>query len=293
MKEALLDALIDSFKVFVVIVLIYIILSFVEDKISHSKKFSKQNKLSPLIGASAGLIPQCGLSVVASDMYIKEHITMGTLVATFIATSDEALPIMLSEPKKIKWILPVLLIKLVVGFIVGYLVDLIYRHSNEEVHEHLDHCHHHEEVHVGCCHHHIDDEKENPLHKHLVHPLLHSLKIFAYVLAVNIVFSLIVYYVGDDAIINFISKNKYVAPLFTTLVGMIPNCASSVIITELYITSGLSFGATMAGLIMNAGLGMVILLKNKNVWKKTAIIWGIMIATALVVGYFTCLIIGF
>ncbi len=293
MKDVILDALLDSALVFAVILVIYIILSFIEDKIANSKLFRKENKLSPLIGASAGLIPQCGLSVVASDMYVKGHITMGTLVAVFIACSDEAIPIMATDPKKIKWVLPVLLIKLLVGFVVGYVVHMLHHKESEDVHEHLEHCHHDEEVHIGCCHHHIDDNDESKLHKHLIHPILHSLKLFAYVLIVNLIFNFIIYKVGENSISSFLSNNKYLNPIFSTVVGMIPNCASSVVITELYIESGLSLGATMAGLIMNAGLGMVILLKHKSMYKKLGIILAIMLSTALIVGYSLCFIFGF
>lgn len=293
MKDVLLDAFIDSIKVFVVVLIIYIILSFVENKIASSKHFSKENKLSPLIGASAGLVPQCGLSVVASDMYIKGHITMGTLVAVYIATSDEAVPIMLSDYHKIKWVLPVLLIKLIAGFMVGFLVHMLHHKETKVVEEHLHHCHHEGEVHVGCCHHHIDDNKENPLRKHFTHPLVHSFKLFIYVFVVNLLFGIIIYKVGDDSIASFISNNKYITPILSMVVGIIPNCASSVVITELYVSSGLSLGATISGLIMNAGLGLVVLIKNRSMWKKIPIIIGIMCATSLIFGYILCLIFGF
>lgn len=293
MKDVLIDALLDSLKVFIVILVIYILLSFVEHKIARNKYFSKENKLSPLIGATAGLVPQCGLSVVSADMYIKGHITMGTMVAVFIACSDEAIPIMLSDPHNIKWVLPVLLIKLIAGFMVGFLVHMLHHKETEEVHHHLEECHHEEEVHVGCCHHHIDDEKENPLHEHFIHPLIHSLKLFAYVFVVNLILGTIIWQVGEDSIANFLESNKYIAPILSMLVGVIPNCASSVVITELYIGSGLSFGACISGLIMNAGLGMVVLIKNKSMWKKTLVVLGIMMASSLVFGYLLCFIMGF
>lgn len=293
MKDVLIDALIDSLKIFIVVFIIYVILSFVEDKIAKSKKFSKENKLSPLIGASAGLVPQCGLGVVAADMYVKGHITMGTLVAVFVACSDEAVPIMMSDTSKIKWVLPVLIVKFISAFIIGYLVHMFHHKETKDVHDHLEHCHHHEDVHVGCCNHHIDDKKENVLHAHIIHPLIHSLKLFIYVLIVNLIFGFIIYGVGEDAIAKFISNNKYLTPFYSAIVGMIPNCASSVVITELYISSGLSFGATIAGLIMNAGLGMVVLIKNKSMWRKTLVILAIMLSSSLIIGYGLCLIMGF
>ena len=251
-------------------------------------------------------MPQCGMSVVASDMYIASHISMGTIVATFIACSDEAIPILLSgvkSGKDVLMILLVLLIKLFVGFIIGFMVDLFYhehrKHNespedHEEDHEHIEEdTYDSTQVHVGCCHHHIEDSKESGWHKHLLHPLVHSLKIFIYVLIVNLIFGFIVYFVGEDSIINFLKANRYIAPILSTIVGMIPNCASSVVITELYMSECLSIGATISGLIMNAGLGMVVLLRKKSMWKKTFIIFSIMFITALVVGYTLCLILGF
>lgn len=291
MVDALIDALLDSLKVLAVVVVFYILISFIEGKIS--RLMNRRNKFSTAIGAVSGLIPQCGISVVAADMYYKEHITMGTIIAVFIACSDEALPIMLSEPSKILMVFPLLLIKLVVGFIVGFSVDLVYKKSTEEAIEHLDHCEHEEEVHVGCCHHHIDDKEERSLHKHLLHPLLHSLKIFGYILAVNVVFALLIYYIGEDNINEFLVQNKYLTPLASSLVGVIPNCASSVVITDMYLLDNISFGACISGLIMNAGLGMIVLLRKPNMWKKTLIIFTIMFVTSLVVGYLICFIFGF
>ncbi len=294
MKDVILDALLDSLKLLAVVIVIYILLSFVEDKIAKSKKISKENKLAPLIGASTGIIPQCGMSVIAADMYIRSHITMGTVVAAFVACSDEALPILLSKvssTKDVLMLLLVLLVKIVSGFIVGFLTDLIITRKEVENHSHDDY--HDDDEHIGCCHHHIEDGHEKWLHKHIIHPLLHSIKIFLYVFAVNLIFGFIVYFVGENVISNFLITNKYIAPIFSMLVGMIPNCASSVIITELYLSKGIAFGAMISGLIMNAGLGMVVLIKKKSMWKQTLTIFTIMILTSLVVGYTLCFIMGF
>jgi hypothetical protein len=186
-------------------------------------------------------------------------------------------------------VLPLILIKFVLGFLVGFTVDLLIRpkDKSEETEEPLD------KVHIGCCGHEIDNEEESKWHKHLFHPLLHSLKIFAYVFGVNLIFGLILYYVGQDRIASFLEANKYLTPLYSTLIGMIPNCASSVIISEMFINGDLSFGAALAGLIVNAGLGMVILLKDRKAIKKTMTIFGILSLVSLVSGYITCLILGF
>ncbi|MCQ2603207.1 MAG: arsenic efflux protein, partial [Clostridia bacterium] len=204
-----------------------------------------------LIGVSGGLLAQCGFSVVATDLYKKRHITVGTLLGVYLATSDEALPIFLANPDKALHILPILGCKFVLGLLVGYLADLIYTKSRKEVEHHHEECEHEPEIHIGCCHHEIEEEnhddghdhshceepcgdeiehklekrKEN-LHKYLLHPLVHSLKIFAYVFVINIIFGIIIYYVGEDKMIAFLSQNKYIAPLLSVVIGAIPNCAS-------------------------------------------------------------------
>lgn len=295
MGEVLLDALLDSLKVLGVAFVLYIIISFLEEKIASS--LTKKSKLSPLIASALGLIPQCGLGVVASDLYVKRHITMGTLIALFLSCSDEALPIILTSDKAIT-LIPIIIIKFVIGFIVGFVVDLFYTKSKEEIHEHMEHCHHHmeEEIHVGCCNHHIEeDEEESKLHKHLLHPLLHSLKIFGYVLVINIVLGTLIYLIGGEEVLaNFLANSRWLAPLFSTLIGLIPNCAASVVIAEVYLVEGASFmGACISGLLMNAGLGLLFLFKNKGHAKENFTILAIMFSVSIVVGYVTTLILTF
>lgn len=291
MVDVILDSLIDSLKVLTVVILFNVLLSFVENKLSHI--FSHHEKASPLIGASLGLIPQCGISVVSSDLYIKNHISLGTIIAIFISCSDEALPILLSDKEKGIMVLPLILIKFILAICVGYIVDLIYKKNKVEVNNHLKDCHHKEEIHVGCCGHDIDNESESKVKKHIIHPLIHSLKIFLYVFVINLIFGLIIYFVGLDTFKEFLSQNKYLTPLYATLIGLIPNCASSVLVTELYLIDGVSFATLLAGLITNAGLGMVMLFKNKNMVKKTFIIMGIMVLIALISSYTISLIFGF
>ncbi len=138
---------------------------------------------------------------------------------------------------------------------------------------------------TGCCGHHIHAEAESPIHEHLVHPLLHSLKIFAYVLVVNMVFGTLIYFITEERILEFLGQAKWVTPLVSVLVGLIPNCASSVLLTELFLLGGLPFGALFAGLAVNAGLGLVYLLKNKKAIKDVLILESTLIVTSLLFGY--------
>lgn len=306
MGHALLHALLDSLKVFPFLILLYIIIEVVEEKVSTSKHFVKytNGKYATVVGAGLGLIPQCGFSVVASDLYSKRYIKMGTMLAIFIATSDEALPIILSNPEKAYLIFPLLAIKFVCALIVGYGVDfvanLIYKKKTvveivppaEHEHNH-DHEHEHEDTHEdeisGCCGHNVEG-KRNTLKKFFVHPLIHSLKIFVYIFIVNAVLEVLIHYLGEEAIVNFMQSVTYLQPLIVPLVGLIPNCASSVLITQLLIIDGITFGSAVAGLCVNAGIGLAVLFKqNKNI-KQNLSVLAILYLSSVALGYIITLI---
>ena len=275
-------ALIDSLKVFILVFILYFALSFVENYIS--KKLSSNNKVSPFFGSLLGLIPQCGISVAASDLYIKRKITVGTLVAVFLACSDEAIFILLASEKFLT-VFPLLFIKLVVGFISGMMIDSFIlrkqklKKDNEEV--------------VSCAHHHEHHHHDSKLKHNFKHTLLHSIEILIYVFIVNFIFGLLIELLGEAKLIIFLQNNKYFAPLFSSIIGVIPNCASSVVLSELYIINGLSFGALLSGLLMNAGLGLVYLFKKKENLKMNINVVVIMFIISLIIGYLTCLINGF
>jgi hypothetical protein len=279
-KDVLLDALKDSALVLAFVFLFHVLLSFIEDKLSNF--LTKNHKLSPLFGSLFGIIPQCGTSVLAADLYIKKYITIGTVVAVFLSCSDEALIVLLTHPTaKTIMVLPLIASKFVIGFLVGFVFDLVKKDKVVEVDEEL------KDVTCEPHHHHHGKVK---IHKHLIHPLIHSLEIFAFVFVINVSLGLIIASVGEQNFSNFIISNKYLSPLFATLIGLIPNCVSSVLISELYISSALPFGALLAGLMMNAGLGMLVLLKNKSALKDTLLIFGVCFVSSIVFGYVASLI---
>lgn len=311
----LVDALLDSLKLLPFLFLAYVLIELLETYMSKkvvSKKFYK-GKFAPLVGAGFGIVPQCGFSVVATDLYSQKKITVGTLIAIFIATSDEAIPILFGKLNSAKvgyTILILIAVKFIVGVIAGYLVDLavyglrkrktqnfstevVVKNEEEKSIEH-DHKHeeheedHSEEIsthHKGCCGHEIEENKVHPAKQYLLHPLIHTLKIFAYILIINIAFSALIYYIGEDKITDFLTSAKYFAPLVATLIGLIPNCASSVVLTNLMVIGGLNLSACISGLIVNAGIAYTILFKqNKNMKANFAII-GIVSAISIGVGY--------
>ena len=281
--DKLLDALKDSVLVFAFVFLFHVILSFIETPVSNF--LVKRKKTAPIFGALFGLIPQCGTSVVAAELYIKKLITFGTLIAVFLACSDEALLMLLGAwNEKTLAIFPLIGLKLAAGILFGFLIDLVIaRHQKLEEVDHVDERHE--------CHEH--HHENTPIHAHLVHPLIHALKIFIYVFIINLALNLLIAWVGEENFANFMISNRYLAPLFTSIIGLIPNCASSVLITELYLSGTLSFGALFAGLLVNSGLGVMILVKEYKNIKKTLLILGVCFAIAVALGYLTCLVSGF
>ena len=183
-------------------------------------------------------------------------------------------------------VLPLILIKVTLGIIFGIAIDLIYKKQVVETHEApLED--------VTCQDHHHKDHDDTKFHKHFIHPLIHSLELFVYVFVINVALGLIIAAVGEENFAGFIVQNKYLSPLFGAIIGLIPNCVSSVLLSELYVAGHLSFGSLLAGLLVNSGLGITVLIKNKNMIKIALVVVGICFAIAVSSGYIACLISGF
>lgn len=299
--DVLLDSLIDTAKLLPVLLIVYFLIEYLEYK--NVFKFEKSRllsgKASPIMGALFGTVPQCGFSVISSELYSKQKISAGALVAVFIATSDEAIPIMISDYKAIPSLLMLIAVKLVMAIAIGYMTYFLYNkifakktqsatlvHSEaheEHTHEHDEHEHDehdsHEHIHA-CCNHDLETNKYN-----WKHPLIHSLKISLYILIINIVMGSIIMFVGEDNLIAFLNSGYYFQPLIALVIGLIPNCASSVILTELYLMGSISFGAIITGLSVNAGIGLIFLLKENKKPKENLFIILMLIIPSLIFGY--------
>lgn len=278
MGEVFLDALLDSLKLFPFLFLIYIIIEILEHRTNISRNSNVlRGKLAPLLGAATGIIPQCGFSVMAAKLYDRRLIRTGTVLAVFLATSDEAFILLLADGTHAAWIMPMIAVKFAVAVGVGYAVNAIF--SKEKLSE-LSEA---EEIHGTACGH--DHEEDSKFKSYFLHPLLHSLEIFIYILVVNILFGLIIYYVGEDKFALFLQKGEFVQPLVAAAVGLIPNCASSVILTNAFISGYISFGSCIAGLCANAGLGFVVLFKNPKNIKRTIFLLIAIYLISIAVGY--------
>lgn len=290
--NVLLEALIDTAKLIPLLVIVYYLIEFLEYKNIFRFEKSKllNGKASPVVGALFGSVPQCGFSVISSELFAEKKISIAALIAVFVATSDEAIPLMIADYKSIPSLLMLIATKIVFAILIGYLTLALYKvffkgnknslnekhhHDDDEEHEH------HKESHIhACCHHDLTDKKFD-----WIHPLVHSLKIVLYIFVINLFMGLIVEWVGKDNLMAFLSSSSVFQPLLALVIGLIPNCASSVVLTQLYIMGGLSFGSIITGLSVNAGLGLLVLLKENKNWKENLFIILTLIISSLVVGY--------
>lgn len=297
--DVVIDSLLDTLKLLPFLIIIYILIELMERKTSLSSENSRlKGNLGVLVGSATGLIPQCGFSVMAAKLYDKGYIAVGTLIAIFISTSDEAFIILLSSGEGALSLLPMILIKIIVGVSVGYAVNAILktvnkRRGTEEAQPiqtgKVDKADYHARVFMQkdeaeCTSCGRTHGEEKPVLTYFVFPLLHSLKIALYIFLVTFAFGLLVALVGEETVMNFMNGNIFLQPFITAAIGLIPNCASSVVITQSYLVGGISFGSCVAGLCSNAGLGFVVLIKNTKKWKRNlALLFG-MYAVAVLVG---------
>ena len=279
MIDVLLDTLLDAAKLIPFLYLTYLLLEFIEHRAKEQTEalMKKAGKWGPFLGGARGAVPKCGFSASMSNLYAENIISMGTLVAVFLSTSDEMLPIMISgiSSGDIRaWsVVKILLVKILLGVVVGFIVDGVARlcskkEKNIDIESlcHDDHC--------GC-------EEGNIF----LSALIHTLKILAFILVVSFALNTVIYFIGEDALGNFISSLPVVVgPLATALVGLVPNCASSIVITQLYMSGVISAGSMLAGLLSGSGIGLLILFRvNKNMKSNFAVL-GIVYGSGAVIG---------
>lgn len=274
MLDAILDSLIDTVKLIPFLLITYIIMEFIEHKTSHKTKdaIKKSGHFGPLIGGILGVVPQCGFSAAASSLYSARIITLGTLIAVFLSTSDEMLPILISEAVDVRIILSILGIKLVIAVIVGFIIDLFFRkkfETSEDEPEIKDLCEH---EHCHC---------EHGIFKSA---LKHTINITLYIFIISLVLNIIIYFIGEDNLAHILNSTPIIGPIIASLVGLIPNCASSVIITQLYLSKVLNFATMIAGLLVNTGVGLLILFRTNKDLKENIKITVLLFAIGVIFG---------
>lgn len=274
--DVILDTLIDSLKMLPFLFLSYIIIEYIEHKASEKikKSLSNSGKYGSIIGGLLGAVPQCGFSVTAANLYSGRVITVGTLIAVFISTSDEMVPVLLSNPDSISKIFPIILIKVLIAIISGFLIDLLLSSNkkNKDLSNDTE-----EHIHKMC----KDCDCEHGIVKSAI---FHTMNVFLFIVIVSFVLNLLVALIGEENLGKVLLSGTIFQPLIASIIGMIPNCAASVILTELYIAKSISFGSIIAGLSSGAGIGLVVLFKENKNLKENIKILGIVYLIGVLVG---------
>ena len=267
LADWLADALKDSLHMlpflFFIFVVIVVIEYFYSNKMTKFAKYS--GKAGPLAGSLAASFPQCGFSVIASTLYTKKLITKGTLLAVYLSTSDEAIPVILSEPSKLYLVVPLLLTKIIIAIIAGYAIDFIIDQTknNNSLNDTVEDT----EDEQGCCKHHINKPRKRDL---IFHPVEHTFNVFIFILIITIGINYLVFTIGgEENLGQYFLHDSVLQPVITAIVGLIPNCAVSIAITLMYLKGALGFGSVIAGLCSSAGLGILVLFKKNDSLKDT------------------------
>ena len=253
MLEIIIDTLLDTIKLLPFLFIAFLIIELIEHKLNNKNKkiLTTSKKYGPILGALLGIIPQCGFSVMATNLYATRITTLGTLISVYLSTSDEMLPILISKNENPLTIIKILLIKALFGIIYGILIDAIISKRNKKEKENYSIC---DEEHCHC-------------EKGILKPTIkHTLNITIFILVMNFIINIIFTYIGEDFLSKLFLKNTIFGPLITSLIGLIPNCGASVVLTELYLNNAINMSSLISGLLTGSGTALIVLFKrNKNI----------------------------
>lgn len=283
LKHAALHTLEESVSLLPLLFITYLLMGYFEHRTSKvcANQIRRAGKLGPVWGGLLGIMPQCGFSTAATSLYAGRVITVGTLLAVYLSTSDEMLPIMISESVPMATIAKIVLTKALIAIISGLMVEAFLRKLAGK----KETCAEQQEISAqeSCC-------CEHGLLRSALH---HTIQVFAYILLVTFVMNVIVELIGEETLAVFFSGIPVLGQMIAALVGLIPNCASSVVITELYLAGIIGAGAMMAGLLVNAGVGVLVLLRLSRNWRTNGkivgalygigVFWGVVIQAAGIV----------
>ena len=265
----------ESLKLLPFLLITYIIMEAIEDKIGeHAQGFVQTSgKFGPIIGGILGAFPQCGFSAAAASLYAGHVITRGTLIAIFLSTSDEMLPIMISQKVPMQMIFSVLGMKVVIGILGGFLVDILLHIVRKQPRHHVD-------IHHMCDHDHCHCEEGSVIKS----AIRHTIHIFLFILVITFAFNFVVEIVGKESLSRFILNQPLLGSVLSGIVGLLPNCAASVVITQLYLDGAMSLGAMMSGLLVGAGVGLVVLFKTNDSMRENLELTGMLYVIGVVSG---------
>ena len=273
MFDVIVDALIDSVKLLPFLFITYLIMEYIEHKTSEKAKntIKKSGKFGPLIGSILGAFPQCGFSVAATNLYAARVITLGTLISVYLSTSDEMIPIFILQGASLVTLFKILGIKVLIGLIAGFAIDFVLRLRKKDNEEEriIDLC---EKEHCHCDHGIVKSS------------LKHTINIFLFVLIITLIINIIIHFIGQDTIERFVQSNPVLGPILGGIIGLIPNCASSVILTQLYLKSVIPAATMISGLLVGAGVGLIVLFKMNKGIKQNLKITGLLYVIGVVSG---------
>lgn len=275
--DVLVDATKDTLYLIPFLFVTYLAMEWLEHKTSGKTEAAIQRAgaTGPLIGAIVGVVPQCGFSAAAATLWAGRVITLGTLFAVFLSTSDEMLPIFIAEQVPIDVILKILGAKIIIGMVMGFIVDAVLRVArriDSPLHIHdlceQEHCH---------CH-----DGEGGI---LKSALKHTLQVTVFVFLITLVLNAVLAVVGEDVLADFLSANPAVSVLGSALVGLVPNCAASIVIAQLYVDGIVSSGAMLAGLLVSAGVGLLVLFRTNRHVRQNVVIVALLYAIGVTWGF--------
>lgn len=254
--------------------LTYLAMEYLEHKTGEKLQntIRRSGRWGPVAGSVLGAFPQCGFSAAASNLYAGRIITLGTLLSIYLSTSDEMLPVLISENAGIGMIIKILVVKILIGMAAGLIIDTVIRHLSKNRDEELRIEHLCEQHHCHC---------EEGILKSALH---HTIEIFLYLLLISFVLNLLIGMIGEDFLAGLILNRPVIGELAAGLIGLIPNCAASVVITQLYLKGVLSAGAMMSGLLSGAGVGILVLLRVNDMRKENARIIGLLYVIGVLAG---------
>lgn len=310
--DILSDAFLDTVYLVPFLFVTYLLMEILEHKTGNKTQemVKRAGVAGPAIGAVLGAVPQCGFSAAAATLYSGRVVSLGTLYAVLLSTSDEMLPVFIAEQAPIGLIATILISKIIIGMLFGFIVDLIYRtrHAQGEslriheicerehcaCHEGCDTCEHnpelvyshHDDCADGCDHHHHEHDHS---HEHgaadiAKSALVHTVQVTVFILIISLALNVVLAFVGEDALASALSGNEVLSVVCAALVGLIPNCAASVVIAQLFLDGVIEFGAMMAGLLVSAGVGILVLLRTNRPVKQSIFILLGLLAFGIVSG---------
>ncbi len=273
--EILADTVIDTVRLIPFLYITYFVMEFLEHKTAGKMQTMIGNvgRFGPIFGGILGIVPQCGFSAAASSLYSGRVISLGTLIAIFLSTSDEMLPILLANRSiGLGLIAKILIFKIITGMTAGFLCDTIFSHKHAKISDGIHELCEHDHCHCG--------SSKNIF----LSALVHTAKIIAFLFGISFLLNTVLFLIGEDALAAVLLNKPLLSQLAAGLIGLIPNCASSIVLTQLYVEGALSFSACMTGLLTGSGVGILVLFRTNHHLKENMKILALLYIIGILAG---------